>query len=197
MTNCENLVQSCMIVIALIGQIVAATSTGNVLMTNIPSLDSVTVKRETKYDGEYDPWINYYCELYCMDPELVKIIIEKESQFNPQAVSRSGAMGLMQLMPETAEILGVRDPYDPGQNIEGGVRFLRNLFDMFGGDLELTLAAYHAGPGVVSRINRVPSIPETMAYVDYVVSRYGGAPKKDLYFTLTEKGTPLLTNRPK
>lgn len=186
-----------MIVIALIGQIVAATSTGNVLMTNIPSLDSVTVKRETKYDGEYDPWINYYCELYCMDPELVKIIIEKESQFNPQAVSRSGAMGLMQLMPETAEILGVRDPYDPGQNIEGGVRFLRNLFDMFGGDLELTLAAYHAGPGVVSRINRVPSIPETMAYVDYVVSRYGGAPKKDLYFTLTEKGTPLLTNRPK
>jgi len=197
LTNCENLVQSCMIVIALIGQIVAATSTGNVLMTNIPSLDSVTVKRETKYDGEYDPWINYYCELYCMDPELVKIIIEKESQFNPQAVSRSGAMGLMQLMPETAEILGVRDPYDPGQNIEGGVRFLRNLFDMFGGDLELTLAAYHAGPGVVSRINRVPSIPETMAYVDYVVSRYGGAPKKDLYFTLTEKGTPLLTNRPK
>jgi len=185
-----------MILIALIGQVMAATTTGNALITNIPPLGSVpAVSEPAGYDGKYDPWIDYYCEMYCMDPELVKIVIHKESQFNPRAVSRSGAIGLMQLMPETAEVLGVKDPYDPGQNIEGGVRFLRSMFDMFGGNLELALAAYHAGPGVVSRINRVPSIPETIEYVDYILSHYSGAPGKEMYFTLTDEGTPLLTNR--
>jgi soluble lytic murein transglycosylase-like protein len=186
-----------MILIVLAGQLLAATTSGSTVVTNIPPLGSIAVKTEPAYDGKYDPWINYYCEMYAMDPELVKIVIDKESQFNPSAVSRSGAIGLMQLMPETAEILGVKDPYDPSQNIEGGVRFLRNMFDMFGGNLELALAAYHAGPGTVSRLNRVPSIPETIEYVDYILSRYGGAPKKEMYFTLTDEGTPLLTNRAK
>jgi soluble lytic murein transglycosylase-like protein len=128
----------------------------------------------------------------------VRLVIEKESEFNPRAVSRSGAIGLMQLMPETAEILGVKNPYNPRENIRGGVKYLRDLFNIFDNDLELTLAAYHAGPGIVRRLNRIPAIPATIEYVDYILSRYGAARKKNpIYFLLTEEGTPLLTNRPK
>lgn len=186
-----------MIGLLLIGQVTLSATGDTVVLTNIPAMGSVAVAPEPSNEEKYQPWIDYYCQIYCLDPELVKLVIQKESQFNAGAVSRSGAMGLMQLMPETAARLGVRDPFDPGQNIEGGVRFLRDLFSMFGGDLELTLAAYHAGPGLVSRINRVPSFPETIEYVDYIISRYSGATRSELYFTLTEEGVPLLTNCPK
>lgn len=181
----------------LFGQLISYNKSGDIIFTNIPKLETNTnIKREEIID-DYDHIISHYCQIYGMDDELVKLIIEKESQFNPRAVSKSGAIGLMQLMPETAEALGVKDPYNPQENIKGGVKFLRDLFDKFGGDLELTLAAYHAGPGIVQRLNRVPNIPETMMYVDYIIARYSGAAKKDLYFTTTEEGAPLLTNRPK
>lgn len=185
-----------MFILFILGQLTCYTRTGNVLITNIPPLEDSDVKIEILSD-RYDHFIRYYCQLYGVDPELVKLIIEKESKFNPRAVSRSGAIGLMQLMPETAKILGVQNPYSPKENIQGGVKYLRNLFDMFAGDLELTLAAYHAGPSLVKRLNRVPSIPATMAYVDYIISRYGPGQKKSIYFSLTEDGTPFLTNRPK
>lgn len=169
----------------------------NVFITNIPNLGTEKrVEKETEVN-DYDHLINHYARLYNIDPLLVKLIIQKESQFNPRAVSRSGAIGLMQLMPETARRLGIKKPFDPAQNIAGGVRFLRSLFDMFDGDLELTLAAYHAGPGIVKRLKRVPPIPETIDYVDYIISRYGGYSPKPVYFVMTETGIPLLTNRPK
>ncbi len=169
----------------------------NIILTNIPQLGTVQKFDSETEVNDYDYLINHYSRLYNVDPKLVKLIIEKESQFNPRAVSKSGAMGLMQLMPETAKRLGVKKPFDPAQNIEGGIRFLRSLFDMFDGDLELTLAAYHAGPGIVKQLKRVPSIPETITYVDYILSRYGGYSPKPIYFLMTESGVPLLTNRPK
>ncbi|MEO0185844.1 MAG: lytic transglycosylase domain-containing protein [candidate division WOR-3 bacterium] len=169
----------------------------NVFFTNLPQLGTEKSVENENEVNDYDHIINHYSQIYNVDPLLVKLIIQKESHFNPRAVSRSGAMGLMQLMPETARRLGVKKPFDPEQNIKGGIRFLRDLFIMFDGDLELTLAAYHAGPGIVKRMNRVPSIPETIAYVDYIISRYGGYIHKPVYFVMTESGVPLLTNRPK
>ncbi len=186
-----------MFLFLLIGQIISVTKTDNVLITNIPPIERSNAVQTTA-NCKYDHIISHYCRIYGMDQELVKLIIEKESNFNPRAVSKSGAVGLMQLMPETARLLGVKDVYDPWENIKGGVKFLRSLFDLFGGDLELVLAAYHAGPGRVKRLNRVPSIPTTLAYVDYIISRYDGAYKKNpIYFSLKSDGTPFFTNLPK
>lgn len=177
---------------------ISHTETGNVLITNIPQVESSGTSNTVTECTTYNHIIKHYCQHYGVDQELVKLVIEKESQFNPNAVSRSGAIGLMQLMPATAEILGVKDPYNPRANIMGGVKYLRHLFDTFDDDIELTLAAYHAGPSKVKKLNRVPSIPETMEYVDYIISRYGAADKKNpIYFSLTEEGTPFFTNRPK
>jgi soluble lytic murein transglycosylase-like protein len=188
-----------MIWLLMCAQMVQNTGTDAILMTNIPQVESAPVSTAPVAERctDYDNLINHYCRIYEVDPELVKIVIDKESQYNPNAVSRSGAIGLMQLMPKTAEVLGVKDAYNPGQNIEGGVKFLHNLFDTFGTDLELVLAAYHAGPGLVKQINRVPDIPETIAYVDYILSRYGPSGIKAVVVTFTEEGTPLLTNRAK
>ncbi len=181
----------------LFGQIIASTEDNDVLFTNIPPIENVCAIPETR-SNRFDDIIEFHCKKHGIDQELVRIIIERESNFNPRAVSRSGAIGLMQLMPETAELLGVEDSYNPWDNIGGGVRYLRDLFDMFGGDLELTLAAYHAGPGLVKRLNRVPTIPETMAYVDYIMARYGPGEKKvQIYFSITKDGTPFFTNLPK
>ncbi len=185
-----------MFCLLLFCQINVYNQTENTLITNLPQ----TIGEETETDSDledYEVFINHYARLYNIDPFLVKLIIQKESQFNPRAVSRSGAIGLMQLMPETARRLGVKNPFDPAQNIEGGIKFLRSLFDMFNGDLELTLAAYHAGPSLVKRLRRIPPIPETIAYVDYIISRYSGYTPKPVYFVITETGVPLLTNRPK
>ncbi|GBC93901.1 Soluble lytic murein transglycosylase [bacterium HR15] len=101
---------------------------------------------------------------YGIETEWVLRIIEAESGGNPNAVSSKGALGLMQLMPATARALGVQNPLDPVQNIEGGVRYLRHLLDRFG-DLRLALAAYNAGPGNVERYGGVPPFPETLRYL--------------------------------
>ncbi len=111
---------------------------------------------------------------YRMNPALVRAVIQAESAYDPDAVSPKGAMGLMQLMPEMAWSLNVADPYDPKQNIVGGVRHLRYLLDRFGGNLELALAAYHAGETRVSRESRVPRISETQEYVRKVIRFYQG-----------------------
>src|SRR5207247_624045 len=109
---------------------------------------------------------------YRMSPALVRAVIQAESAYDPDAVSPKGAMGLMQLMPEMAWSLNVVNPYDPKQNITGGVRHLRYLLDRFGGNLELALAAYHAGETRVSRESRVPRISETRQYVRKVIRFY-------------------------
>jgi len=116
--------------------------------------------------------IRRICLEHRVDPLLIKAIIKTESNFNRFAVSPHGAQGLMQLMPETARDLKVSDPFDPYQNIYGGTRYFRKLLDTYRGDLRLSLAAYNAGPGRVSRHGSLPRIPETLRYVRKVLSHY-------------------------
>jgi soluble lytic murein transglycosylase-like protein len=120
-----------------------------------------------------DAAINEAAARHSVDPNLVRAMIKVESNFNPQAVSRKGAMGLMQLMPFTARRLNVSNPFDPQQNVDAGVRHLKVLLNNFGGDLQLTLAAYNAGEGAVARSNGVPHFAETQTYVKRITELYG------------------------
>ena len=116
-----------------------------------------------------------------VDPSLVRSVVKVESNFNPNAVSRKGAMGLMQLMPSTARSLNVANPFDPAQNLDAGVRHLRKLLDSYGGDVRLTLAAYNAGSGAVARSAGVPRFRETQNYVRRITDLYnGGAASESL-----------------
>lgn len=121
-----------------------------------------SVERFTRYDK----WIRQAATLYQLPEELVRAVIKVESDYDPRAVSSAGAQGLMQLMPQTATRMQVRDSFDPRENIFGGVRYLRILANLFNGDLDLTIAAYNAGEGAVGRYKGIPPYPET---VDYVV----------------------------
>jgi soluble lytic murein transglycosylase-like protein len=113
-----------------------------------------------------------------VDPQLVHAIIKVESEYDPKAVSNKGAMGLMQLIPSTAQRFGVENPFNPKENIEGGVSYLKHLLDLFGGDLPLSLAAYNAGEGAVQRSGGVPSYAETQEYVRKVTNLYqSGSPQ--------------------
>ncbi|MFZ0685033.1 MAG: lytic transglycosylase domain-containing protein [Terriglobales bacterium] len=109
-----------------------------------------------------------------VDPSLVRSVVKVESNFNPNAVSPKGAMGLMQLMPSTARSLNVANPFDPAQNVDAGVRHLRKLLDSYGGNVSLTLAAYNAGSGAVARSAGVPHFRETMDYVRRITNLYNG-----------------------
>ncbi|MEI6519097.1 MAG: lytic transglycosylase domain-containing protein [bacterium] len=106
-------------------------------------------------------------------PELLEAVVQVESGYNPDAVSSKGAEGLMQLMPNTANALGVSDPFDPEQNLMGGAKYLRQQLDRFNGDEKKALAAYNAGPGAVLRFNGVPPYPETQNYVNKIMSFAG------------------------
>lgn len=122
-------------------------------------------------DTNLQQLIEHYGDYYQIDPILVKLIIEQESGFDPLALSPAGAMGLMQLMPDTAWLLGVDDPFDAEQNIEGGVRYFAQQMDRFS-NVELALAAYNAGPGAVDTWGGVPPYPETVNYVNKIMGRY-------------------------
>jgi soluble lytic murein transglycosylase-like protein len=116
----------------------------------------------------YNDAIAEAADLYRLDPNLIRAVIHAESAFNPFAVSRAGAQGLMQLMPDVAEELDVLDPFDPRQNIFGGARYLRALLDRNKGNVDLAVASYNAGPAAVSRYRGIPPYRETRNYVKTV-----------------------------
>ena len=123
---------------------------------------------------QYDALINEVAERYLVPVRLVAAVIRAESNFNARAVSPKGARGLMQLMPATAARLGVRDAFDPRENVDGGVRHLRGLIDQYAGDVRLAVAAYNAGSEPVDRARGVPNYPETQTYVARVLALFGG-----------------------
>lgn len=137
-----------------------------------------------------------------LDPSLITAVIKAESGFDTQAVSPAGAQGLMQLMPATAELLNVADPFDPEANISGGVRHLRGLLDRFDGDLPLALAAYNAGASRVEAAGAIPAIAETREYVERVLRYYQdyrrrsavSRPGPPIRRVVAPDGTVLLTN---
>lgn len=116
--------------------------------------------------------VSKVAQKYQIDEKLVNAVIRQESGFNPKATSHCGAMGLMQLMPNTAREMGVKDAYNPLQNIEGGVRYLSNLLKKYNGNTVLALAAYNAGPGAVDKYSGVPPYKETQNYVKNILANY-------------------------
>lgn len=128
--------------------------------------------RSVKIPSDIHEFIEKTAARNAIDPKLVDAIIQVESNWNPIAISRKGAMGLMQLIPATAARFGVMDIFDPKQNIEGGIRYLRFLLDTFRGDLHLSLAAYNAGENTVLQIGGIPAYRETREYVDKVTTAY-------------------------
>lgn len=162
---------------------------GVIHLTNVPTepdVPYVLVMREKRVilqlKGDiatYDDLINQASERYRIDSALVKAVIKAESNFNHRAVSPVGARGLMQLMPATAASLQVKDSFHPETNIDGGVRYLRYLMNLFNGNLPLVLAAYNAGENAVMRHNnRIPPYPETQTYVKRVLNYFNGYSKR-------------------
>lgn len=135
-----------------------------------PTRKVVTNKNFPNMDN-YDDIILVASRKYMLSPALIKAVVMAESGMNPNAKSRVGAQGLMQLMPATAEGLGVTDPWDPTQNINGGSKYLRKNLDRFG-SIELALAAYNAGPGNVKKYKGIPPFEETQVYVERVMDLY-------------------------
>jgi len=122
--------------------------------------------------NQFDPIINEASKKYDLEAPLIKAVIKAESDFDPNAMSHKGARGLMQIMPMNYRLLNVENPFDPYQNIDGGARYLREMMDRYNGKLNLSLAAYNAGPGAVDRYGGVPPYPETTEYIERVMKYY-------------------------
>jgi len=134
---------------------------------------SQAVYRWNRSGRDYDPHVREAARRYELPVALIKAVMAAESAFNPRAVSRRGALGLMQLMPDTARVLMVADVFDPWQNIDGGAKYLKTLWVQYEGDLYRTLSAYNAGPDAVRRAGgKIPNIAETQDYVRRVLALY-------------------------
>ncbi|MDH4186112.1 MAG: lytic transglycosylase domain-containing protein [Nitrospira sp.] len=152
---------------------------GAISLTNVPS-DSRYRKIEIESnqlheilsERELEPVIRRYSSQHKLHPALIRAVIKAESNFDPRAVSRTGAIGLMQLMPQTATRMDVQDMYDPDDNVGGGTKYLRQLLDRFHGNLPLALAAYNAGENAVDRYQALPPYDETRRYVRKVLRYY-------------------------
>ncbi len=140
----------------------------NVLKEQIQESNSLETKNVLSGNKNIEALIGEYSKKNNLDENLVKAVIKTESNFNVQARSSAGALGLMQLMPQTAKSLGVNNPLDPEQNISGGTKYLKNMIDKYD-SVELGLAAYNAGPGNVNKYGGVPPFDETQNYVKKVI----------------------------
>lgn len=150
---------------------------------------------------KYDGFIKNVAAKYGVEAPLIHSIILAESNYNEFAISSKGAVGLMQLMPETARDYGVKNLYNPTENIEGGVRYLKHLMDYYNRDLELSLAAYNAGPEAVAKYGGVPPYPETKRYIKKVKTYLSQTKaikrrKSKIYKFYDESGKVVLTNSP-
>jgi soluble lytic murein transglycosylase-like protein len=152
---------------------------GTISLTNVPSdaryrkIDVESARfHAVLSEGELEPLIKRHSFQQQLHPALIRAVIKAESNFDPRAVSRAGAIGLMQLMPQTAVRLDVRDVFDPDENVAGGTKYLRQLLDRFHGNLPLALAAYNAGEHIVERYQSLPPIDETRQYVRKVLRYY-------------------------
>jgi len=157
----------------------AARSAASEVNSYLEGVSQIRLNRGRVFtQEEIDAAIVQAAARHNVDPNLVRSVVKVESNYNPNAVSRKGAMGLMQLMPSTARSLRVSNPFDPEQNVDAGVRHLKTLLESYGGDIRLSLAAYNAGTGKVSRRAGVPRIAETRDYVRRITSLYfgGGEP---------------------
>ncbi len=134
--------------------------------------NGVSQKTDYTSKSKIKDLISRVSQKHGVDEKLVQALVNQESGFNPNAKSKVGAMGLMQLMPATAKGLGVTNPMDPEQNVEGGVKYLKSMLDKYNGNIILALAAYNAGPGAVDKYDGVPPYKETQNYVKSILSTY-------------------------
>jgi len=165
---------------------VASIDFNNAVMNRAPAVQQPAVERVSTFSetfrnaslssgsADLDALFDLAGLRYNVPPNLLKAVAKVESGFKPDATSKAGAMGIMQLMPGTAQGLGVTDPYDPEQNIMGGAKYLRQMLDRFGGDVQLALAAYNAGAGAVEKYGGIPPYKETQNYVPMVLGYYNG-----------------------
>ena len=138
-----------------------------------PNVSEITaLTRPSASRTEIERMIERTAQKHGVDPALIKAIVQQESGFDPKAVSHAGARGLMQLMPDTARGLGIKNSFDPEQNLEGGTRYIKSLLKQYNGNLTLALAAYNAGPGNVAKYGGVPPFKETQGYVKKVTAYY-------------------------
>jgi soluble lytic murein transglycosylase len=212
-------IQSALFIVVFIGSLAGLSTShadiykyvdanGIIYFTNIPKgkkykkilTESKTSKysKNTSNPRRYQSIIDKMSMKYNIKPSLVKAVIKTESNWDVTAISKKGAIGLMQLMPGTAQDMAVNDPYNPEENIEGGIRYLKYLLDKYHGDLKLTLAAYNAGPETVGKYRGIPPIPETRQYVKRVLSLYKDTEGKVsvIYKYDKKDGTVVYTNTP-
>jgi len=148
----------------------------------------------------YNPIIKRAAEKHRIDQELVHVVIRAESNYDAFAISSAGAMGLMQLMPATARQYGVNNVFDPAQNIEGGVRYLKDLVRLYNGQTRLVLAAYNAGQEAVRKYKGIPPYPETKSYIAGIMKSYKKptvTAKNPTFMVRDANGKPMLVNDPK